>query len=220
MTEIARPEARVSSEWQQPDHTAAYLQRADRIPHRGAGESTLLEQIPPNVRRVLDLGAGDGRLLQLVLEARPRASGVAVDFSPPMLRHLSERFAGHPGVRVIAHDLADPLPELGRFDVVISSFAIHHLTHDRKRTLYAEVWDLLEVGGVFCNLEHVASSSAFAHEQFLQAMGLAPGEEDPSNKLLDVETQLQWLREIGFSDVDCYWKWRELALVAGGRPSC
>jgi tRNA (cmo5U34)-methyltransferase len=221
MTDVERdspgPDSHELNEWQQPDHTAAYLQRADRIPHRAEGESTLLEQIPPNVRRVLDLGAGDGRLLQLVLEARPRASGVAVDFSPPMLRHLSERFAGHPGVRVIAHDLADSLPELGRFDVVISSFAIHHLTHDRKRSLYAEIWDLLDVGGVFCNLEHVASASALGHEQFLQAMGLAPGEEDPSNKLLDVETQLQWLREIGFSDVDCYWKWRELALLAGGR---
>ena len=53
------------------------------------------------------------------------------------------------------------------------------------------------------------------HDRFLKAMGIGPADEDKSNKLLDMETQLRWLREIGFADVDCYWKWRELALLVG-----
>jgi hypothetical protein len=55
------------------------------------------------------------------------------------------------------------------------------------------------------------------HEEFLERIGFTVESEDPSNKLLDVETQLGWLREIGFADVDCHWKWRELALLAGRR---
>jgi SAM-dependent methyltransferase len=206
------------NEWQSPAHASAYLERADRIPHRSAGENVLLEEMPRSVRRVLDLGSGDGRLLELVLRARPEASGVAVDFSAVMLERLQARFAS-PRVQVVDHNLDYSLPSLGQFDVVVSSFAIHHLEHDRKRTLYREIWTLLEPGGVFCNLEHVASASQYAHERFLEAMGTTADEEDPSNKLLDVRTQLEWLRQIGFVDVDCYWKWRELALLVGRRPA-
>ena len=205
-------------EWQSTDHASAYLERADRVPHRVVGEATLLDELPATVRRVLDLGSGDGRLLNRVLTARPGAEGVAVDFSPHMLDQLRARFGQTSSVRVVAHDLDQTLPPLGAFDVVVSSFAIHHLTHDRKRSLYREIWNVLEPGGVFCNLEHVLPVSPRAHAKFLEAMGITTQDEDPSNILLDVGTQLDWLREIGFEEVDCHWKWRELALLAGRKP--
>jgi inorganic pyrophosphatase/ubiquinone/menaquinone biosynthesis C-methylase UbiE len=205
------------NEWQSADHVSAYLERAGRLPHRSAGEQALLDEIPTALGRVLDLGSGDGRLLDLVLQARPQATGVALDFSPAMLRQLLGRFASTPRVAIVDHNLDHPLPDLGAFDAVVSSFAIHHLPHERKRQLYEEVWALLQPGGVFCNLEHVASASPYGHDRFLEALGITAEEEDPSNKLLDVRTQLEWLREIGFSDVDCYWKWRELALLVGRR---
>jgi SAM-dependent methyltransferase len=208
----------MSSDWTTPEHVLAYLQRADRIPHRTEGEATLLEEVPREARRVLDLGSGDGRLLTLLLAACPAAGGVAVEFSPPMLERLRQRFGSERRVQVVEHDLEHPLPGLGNFDVVASSFAIHHLPHPRKRALYQEIWAVLEPGGVFCNLEHVASPSARVHGRFLAALGITPEQEDRSNKLLDVETQLEWLREIGFEDVDCYWKWRELALLVGKKP--
>ena len=203
------------SEWRSAEHASAYLRRADHVPHRSAGEAALLDEIPGDIRRVLDLGSGDGRLLESVLLARPHATGVALDFSPLMIDHLHTRFGPMSRAEIVHHNLEFPLPSLGMFDAVVSSFAIHHLAHERKRHLYQEIWDLLEQGGVFCNLEHVASVSPYAHQRFLQAMGITPADEDPSNRLLNVDTQLEWLRDIGFEDVDCYWKWRELALLVG-----
>lgn len=205
-----------TNRWPLEAHALEYLARADSIPHRTEGEAELLDWLPEPTTRVLDLGSGDGRLLHLVKCAHPDTAGVAVDFSDAMLGRLRERFATDPTVSVLAHDLNLPLPaSLGLFDAIVSSFAIHHLAHERKRALYREAYDRLRPGGVFCNLEHVASSSQDLHEGFLARLGVEPEDEDPSNQLLDVETQLSWLREIGFVDVDCHWKWRELALLAG-----
>jgi tRNA (cmo5U34)-methyltransferase len=203
--------------WSSTEHALDYLRRANSIPHRVEGEATLLEFIPASARRILDLGSGAGRLLALVKAAWPRAEFVALDFSPMMLAELHKLFGNDSSVTIVAHDFDEPLPEMGRFDAVISSFAIHHVMHERKRAIYGEVFAMLAPGGVFCNFEHVASPTPALHRAFLNA--LASGEEDPSNKLLDLETQLAWLREIGFEDVDCHWKWRELALFAGVKPS-
>jgi SAM-dependent methyltransferase len=206
--------------WGDATHALEYLGRADSVPHRTEGEAELLACLPERVSRVLDIGSGGGRLLGLVKLARPDAETVALDFSGTMLHELRERFGGDRTVRIVAHDLEQRLPpSLGRFDAVVSSFAIHHVPHDRKRMLYQEIFGLLNARGVFCNLEHVSSPTEQLHGYFLRCLGVRPGEEDPSNKLLDVETQLQWLRAIGFVDVDCHWKWRELALLAGVKPA-
>lgn len=208
-----------SNEYVSAEHALKYLAQADGIPHRAEGEAMVLDMVPASARRILDLGTGDGRLLALLLLDRPEAEGVAVDFSPTMLEAARSRFRGHRNVTVVCHDLDHPLPPLGSFDAVVSSFAIHHCTDDRKRGLYSEIYDRLLPGGTLCNLEHVASATPALQARFLAAMGITEGTGDPSNKLASVEMQLDWLRQIGYQEVDCYWKWLELAVFGGNRAA-
>ena len=205
--------------WRDHEHVDRYLEEANTIPHRGEGEDVLLELLPDSVERVLDLGTGDGRLLRLIKSNRPECTGVGIDFSQAMLDAAIANFSNDPDIEILKHDLDDPLPDLGEFDLIVSSFAIHHVVDDRKRALYSEVFDRLSPDGLFCNLEHVASSTDKLHLDFLIALGRKPDEDDPSNKLAPIELQLEWLRDIGFVDVECFWKWRELALLAGYKPA-
>ena len=192
---------------------------------------------------VLDMGCGDGILLETVLRHWTGALGVALDGSPAMLEKAAERlFQFHPSAITYleadfnALDWAQTLP-VQQFDAVVSGFAIHHSEDERKRSLYAEIFQLLRPGGVFVNIEHVASASPLGERLFEQTYAanivrlrreqgkeatfddaLREAESRPdkaANRLTPVETQLQWLREIGYTDVDCYWKHYELAVLAG-----
>jgi SAM-dependent methyltransferase len=203
-----------SPTWHDHAKVEEYLGRVGALKYRQAGEEALVEFLPEAPRRVADLGCGDGRLAALVLEHRPGVEEVvAVDRSAPMLAKARARFADDDRVRVIERDLADDLAPLGEFDVVVSGFAIHHLDDARKRALFGEIRQQLRTAGVFANLEVIASASPELQAAFYAAIGREGG--DPEDQLVDVETQLAWMRDAGLQQVDCVWRWRGFALLVG-----
>lgn len=204
---------RASGDWSDPARVAEYLSR--EIPHRGTAEEMLLAALPPRVERFLDLGTGDGRLVELVRARHPGTRAVGVDASKPMLARAAERFAAEPLVEFHRHELATPLAVEGPFDAVVSGLAIHHLEDERKRELFGEIQALLTPGGVFANLDLVRAASPQLHERFRREIGRE--EEDPSDRLAGLSEQLRWLRDAGFSEVDCHFKWLQLALLVAVR---
>ena len=203
----------MSSEWSDPGRVAEYLSR--EIPQRATAEKMLLEALPARVERFLDLGTGDGRMLALVRERHPDAAAIGLDSSEPMLAHAAARFGGDPLVELRPHELGTPLTERGPFDAVVSGLAIHHLEDRRKRELFGEINTLLAPGGVFANLDLVRSASPRLHERFRREIGRT--EDDPADRLADLSEQLEWLREAGFGEVECHFKWLELALMVAVR---
>jgi SAM-dependent methyltransferase len=201
--------ADTSGEWSEPGRVAEYLSR--EIPHRSVAEEMLMEALPKRVDRFLDLGTGDGRLLAAIRERHPGARAVGLDSSEPMLAHAAERFDGDPLVELRSHNLGLSLGDAGPADAVVSGLAIHHLTNVQKRELFGEVHALLAPGGVFANLDLVSAASPRLHERFRREIGRT--EDDPSDRLADLSEQMSWLREAGFGEVDCHFKWLELALV-------
>ena len=197
------------------------------------------------VRRFVDLGCGAGVLSRAVLAHYPNAEAVLVDFSEPMLAEARAALAtSTPAPRFVRADLAEPawsesIRTAAPFDLVVSGYAIHHLQDARKQALYREVFDLLAPHGWFLNVEHVASSTPWVQQvaddlliDSLHAFHRQRGgtktrpevadefvhrPDKAANILAPVETQCGWLRQIGFVDVDCFFKVFELAVFGGRR---
>lgn len=192
------------------------------------------------IRAFLDLGCGDGVLSAAVLSRHPGAQAVLIDFSEPMLDAARARLAGHtPPPVIINADYGSPAWTAsveGPFDAVVSGYSIHHQTDERKQEVYAEILGLLNPGGSFVNVEHVASATpwveALHDDIFIDHLHLRHPEKSrqdvadtyyyrpdkSANILAPVEAQCQWLRDIGFTDVDCYLKIFELAVFGGRKP--
>lgn len=96
--------------WEDPDHARAYVAGGAELPHRDDGEAVLLESLEKPVSRVLDLGAGDGRLLAVALGAHPGATGVALDHNSAMLDLAESRFAGSGSAEIVDWWLAGVPP--------------------------------------------------------------------------------------------------------------
>ena len=208
------------SEWLELGRVEAWPSFRERLPHAPYAEALLVEHlIPEELGRVLDLGTGDGHLLAAIGRRHPDAGGVGLDLSPEMVAAAGVRFAGIEGTSFGVHDLMDPLPEgLGKFDLVVSALAIHHLPDERKRSLYREAFGLLGPGGAFFNLDVVIAPTPELHELSQRSFGFSERDPDPSDQLAPLDDQLEWLREVGYDHVDCHWKWLELALFGGTRP--
>jgi tRNA (cmo5U34)-methyltransferase len=193
------------------------------------------------VKTFLDLGCGNGILGKSIQQQYPEAKAVFLDLAETMLAAAKDDCIGSDSV-FIQQDFGDrtwveTVIKYAPFDVIVSGFSIHHQPNDRKLEIYREIYQLLKPNGIFLNLEHIASMSPLGEEAFdelfvdslfayHQQQGGNKSREEvdleyynrsdkTANILASVELQCQWLRTIGFTDVDCFLKLFEIALFGG-----
>jgi tRNA (cmo5U34)-methyltransferase len=177
---------------------------------------------------ILDIGSGTGLLSALLLEKFPAAILTLVDISPNMLAIARQRFSANDRVIYKAGDYRyEGLDRM--YDLICSALSIHHLDHGEKRGLYARIYSALNPGGVFLNAEQVAGETLEQHGRYMEYWndyvrhGPLPEVEwknalerrDTLDKMEKLSVQLDWLRAIGFSDVDVRYKNRMLAVMRG-----
>ncbi|MEF2248331.1 MULTISPECIES: class I SAM-dependent methyltransferase [unclassified Paenibacillus] len=181
-------------------------------------------QLPSASPSILDLGAGTGLLTSYVLQKYPSAAMTLIDFSQDMLAKAEQRLASFSNINYIASDYLSYRFDT-KFDAVVSSLSIHHLTDQEKKQLFFSIYDQLEEGGYFINADQASSRSSLFNQQYEQqweeavlASGLPQSALDASkerkreDRNAPMEEQLLWLREAGFKDVDCVYKYNEFTV--------
>ena len=203
--------------------------RARLIPGCDTFYRWTLDLIPAHATSIVDLGAGSGLLSLLVRERFPSAQIYLIDFSGPMLELARKRLGESSEVTFIQADYAtEPIPS--EVSAVVSSLSIHHLEDEAKRRVFRKCWEALKPGGVFVNAEQVAGPTPELEQRYRalwleQVRKLGATEEQISDsfyrqqqdRCVDVERQLDWMREAGFTDADCWYKEARLAVMSGTR---
>ncbi len=194
---------------------------------------------------VLDVGCGEGLLAETVLEAHPDSVVHGLDGSEAMLERArdrlydyDERFEAEP----FSLAQADWRTRRHPVHAVVSSLVIHHLDDFGKRTLYRDLHDGLEPGGVIVIADLVrpatleakeAAADAWDHAVRHRAEALGRPDAwqrfrelqwnvfrypDPDDQPSALADQLVWLAEAGFVTPDVYWMRAGHALFGARKP--
>jgi tRNA (cmo5U34)-methyltransferase len=217
------------------------------LPKRQEMLSLIVQLIPfeqDEPVRVLDLGTGTGVPAQRVLQDFPRANVICVDKSAEMMEIGCAKLDEYGDrVRFVQADLEDPswnndLPD--KFDAIISALAFNLLTDRAKQRLFAQCYEMLEPRGclVFSDRLRAAEETVdrfylyqwmnFIVRQTKEVLGKEVTletvtarqrslDEAAGVKSATLEDILAWLKQAGFAQVECYWKYFQWAVFGGSK---
>ncbi len=205
----------------------------------------LLRRKSPCLRRFADLGSIGGDLGLLLLEEFPLSEGVHLHFVDCVVaepRHADYQIHGE-RVEHLTMSLEEPqwvreVRDRGPFEVIVSGTTFHRQSDLRKWRSFREIYDLLQPGGIFLNLDYVSTASEASQELFQdtvaakrRATGVWPehphedghqttelvcscGKSSPA----PAELQCDWLRQMGYEEVEVFTKYLGVGLFGGTRP--
>jgi tRNA (cmo5U34)-methyltransferase len=187
---------------------------------------------------VLDLGCGDGIVTHELLKIDNSIEATLIDGSEDMLNKAKDRLKDFRNLNFIRASFQEILNEnvpLQKYDFIVSSLAIHHLTMEEKTALFKTIYSHLNTDGYFLNIDVILAPSD-ALEQWYLALWkqwiderklslLIEGshyddiikryKDNADNKPDTLASQLNALQTIGFKNVDCFYKYGIFTMYGG-----
>ena len=176
---------------------------------------------------ILDLGAGTGLLTEIIIKKFPNAKITLIDISVEMINISKKRLKEYSDITYQIADYSYDFPP-EKFDLIVSSLSIHHLTNENKINLFVQIKKSLKENGIFINADQVLGESdeieKIYHAHWLQEVkenGVSPKalsealDRMKEDKMAPLSTQLKWLKDKKFSEVNCWYKNYRFAVYSG-----
>jgi len=176
---------------------------------------------------ILDAGAGTGLLSAFLMERYPEGTYTLIDLSADMLDQARERFGDNSRVGYITGDYST-YAFSGTYDMIVSALSIHHLEDEAKRAFFTKCHSILKPGGLFINADQVCGETPYieslnksvwlraVEDSGLTRRQIEAGHERMSyDREAGLSEQITWLREAGFGDVSCLYKYYLFAVFFG-----
>lgn len=201
--------------------------RKQAIPHMDIYYNTVIQLTQSYENpEILDLGAGTGILTQLLYKQHPESNITLVDMSTKMLNIAKEKFKEQNFKYIEADYLKHNFEN--KYDIIVSSLSIHHLADEEKQKLYKKIYESLNEDGIFINADQVYGSTEYTEkiyknqdETHLSKQDMPDDEKQilRNRRKLDkpatLKDTVKWYEEIGYRNVDIYYKYYRYFVIAG-----
>ena len=186
--------------------------------------------------KVLELGCGDGRVTHELLQINADLEGTLIDGSSEMIENAKKRLKSYPALKFMQTTFQELVNSnlFENFDFIVSSLAIHHLQKDEKKILWEYVYNHLNSGGFFLNIDVIRAPTESLENWYLklwkewivenetkmehlESFQNIPDQykNNPDNNPDTLESHLNLLKSTGFKNVDCYYKYGIFSVYGG-----
>lgn len=198
------------------------------------------------VKAYLDLSCAGGVLAPAILDEYPQAHALLLQSTNSQIEAARMQLGpreGRASFQVARFQNAAWVESArgeGPFDLITSGVETPLLPLERQQAFFREAYGLLNPGGLFLSVEHVASATRWTQspwdDRMIEAIFGEVLNKDRTRprtevaweyyqnlaregqKIAPLEVQCDWLRTIGFESVECFLKVAELAVFGGLKP--
>ncbi len=186
---------------------------------------------------ILDLGCGDGILTKYLYKNNPNAlysvcdgSSLMIDKAKNNLQQITNcNFYNNTFEEMISENVFNK-----EFDLIVSSLAIHHITHEIKLKFFEKLLSSMKAEGFFINIDICLSENQEINKwfyvlwkewilEFQQKNNIekdysnVPEEapKKPENHFNTLDKELELLKTAGFRNIECYYKYGLFCIYGG-----